>query len=296
MRPHQWTKNLAVFVGILFARRLADPTVLLEVGLLFVAFCLASSCVYVVNDIADREEDARHPVKQRRPIASGALPVAAARVAAGAFATAALALSWWIPTPVRLAPLDLRPGPIVLAAYLVLNLAYTMKLKRVVIADVTCVALGFLLRVVSGPKVAGLEVSSWLILCTFFGALFLALAKRRGELLVTGAGGGGRAVLEQYSTQALDILLAIAGSATVLTYSIYTVSQDTVAKFGTSRLLYTIPFVFFGLGRYLLLLFRRHRGEDPAAVLFTDKGMLAAIAGWLLVSWAVVNFADHLPS
>jgi len=176
----------------------------------------------------------------------------------------------------------------VLGAYLVLNLAYTSFLKRVVIADVTCVALGFLIRVASGPKVVGLEVSSWLILCTFFGALFLALAKRRGELLVTG-GAGGRSVLEQYSPQALDVLVGMAGTATLLCYSIYTVAPDTVNKFHTDHLLFTVPFVFFGLGRYLLLLFRRQRGEDPAAVLFGDPGMLAAIFGWLATSWAVLT-------
>jgi 4-hydroxybenzoate polyprenyltransferase len=259
------------------------------VALLFAAFCLASSSVYLVNDVFDREEDARHPVKRRRPIASGRLPIPAAWAAAAALAAAALLLAWFLPTDVRVTPLELRPGPIVLSAYLALNLAYTSLLKRVVIADVTCVALGFLLRVASGPKVAGLEVSSWLVLCTFFGALFLALAKRRGELLVTGGNGGGRSVLDHYSPQALDLLVAMAGTATLLCYSIYTVAPETVAKFHTDHLLYTVPFVFFGLGRYLLLLFRRHRGEDPAAVLFSDPGMLVAIAGWLVTSWAVIT-------
>ncbi len=267
---------------------------LLPVALLFCAFCLAASCIYLINDIADREEDAKHPVKRMRPIASGALSVGSARVAAVVVAGLALALVWFLPTDVRLTPWKLRPGPLVLSAYLGLNLAYTSLLKRVAIADVTCVALGFLIRVVSGPKVAGLEVSSWLILCTFFGALFLALAKRRGELLVTQTSGGGRSVLEQYSAQALDTLVAMSGTATVICYSIYTVSAETIAKFHTSDLLYTIPFVFYGLGRYLLLLYRRQRGEDPAAVLFTDRGMLVAIVGWLATS-AVVLSLPHTP-
>jgi 4-hydroxybenzoate polyprenyltransferase len=289
MRPHQWTKNLAVFVGILFARKLGDAHVMLAVAQLFVAFCLASSSVYLVNDIVDREEDARHPLKRQRPIASGRLAVGTAAVAAVACAAAALLLSWFLPNDVRVLPAQLRPGPIVLAAYLGLNVAYNSLLKRLPIADVTCVALGFLIRVASGPKVTGLEVSSWLILCTFFGALFLALAKRRGELLVTESTGGGRSVLAHYSTQALDVLVAMAGTATLLCYSIYTVSPETTAKFHTDHLLYTIPFVFYGLGRYLLLLFRRQRGEDPAAVLFSDKGMLAAIVGWLATSWLVLS-------
>ena len=272
------------------------------VALLFVAFCMASSCIYLVNDILDREEDARHPVKRHRAIASGRLPVPAAWAAAAALAGGAFAIAALLPTGVRVTRFELPPGPVVLAAYFALNVAYNLVLKRMVIADVTCVALGFLIRVVSGPLVAedslhpgrSLEVSAWLQLCTFFGALFLALSKRRGELLVTGESGGGRKVLAQYSTQALDVLVAMAGTATLLCYSIYTVSPETLNKFGTRNLLYTVPFVFYGLGRYLLLLFRRQRGEDPAAVLFGDPGMIVAIAGWLLVSWAVLSTAPPI--
>lgn len=178
-----------------------------------------------------------------------------------------------------------------LLAYLVLNIAYTSMLKRVVIADVTCIALGFLIRVVSGPKVAGLEVSSWLILCTFFGALFLACAKRRGELLTTEGTDGGRSVLTDYSDRVLDLLVGMSGSATLLCYAIYTVSTETVAKFHTDHLLYTVPFVFFGLGRYLLLLYRRKRTEDPARLLFTDPGLILAIVSWLASSWAAISLS-----
>jgi 4-hydroxybenzoate polyprenyltransferase len=289
LRPHQWTKNLAVFVGLVFAanRReqvhLFDPTVLVPVATLFVAFCLASSCVYLLNDVADRREDAQHPVKRHRAIASGRVSVGLAVATAVVLAVAAVAIVWFVPqaTPVRVGTVDLRPGPLVLAAYLTLNLAYTSFLKRVVIADVSCVALGFLIRVVSGPKVAGLVVSPWLILCTFFGAMFLACGKRRGELLLTDGTGGGRSVLARYSPQVLDLLVAIAGTATMLSYSIYTVAAETQAKVGSDHLLYTIPIVFYGLGRYLVLLYRRQRGEDPAAVLFGDRGMLAAIVAWL---------------
>jgi hypothetical protein len=172
-------------------------------------------------------------------------------------------------------PLEI-PSPRRLVAYPGLTVAYTSWLKQIV-ADVSCVALGFLIRVVSGPKVAGLEVSSWLILCTFFGALFLACSKRRGELLITEGAGGGRSVLLHYSDRVLDLLVGMAATATLICYSIYTASPDTVAKFHTDHLLYTVPFVFFGLGRYVLLLYRRQRGEDPARVLFTDPGLLLAI-------------------
>jgi 4-hydroxybenzoate polyprenyltransferase len=291
LRPHQWTKNLAIFVGILFAHlahQIHDASVLLPVALLFVAFCLASSCVYLLNDIADREEDARHPVKRHRAIASGRLSLGAARLAAFTCAAAAIVIAWLLPNAPRITRLEVPAGVVVLVAYLFLNLAYTSILKRVVIADVTCIALGFLIRVVSGPKVAGLEVSSWLILCTFFGALFLACAKRRGELLTTEGTDGGRSVLTDYSDRVLDLLIGMSGSATLLCYAIYTVSAETLAKFHTDHLMYTVPFVFFGLGRYLLLLYRRRTTEDPARLLFTDPGLLLAIVSWVAASWAAI--------
>jgi 4-hydroxybenzoate polyprenyltransferase len=282
-------------VGILFAylaHQIHDASIVVPVALLFVAFCLASSCVYLLNDIADREEDARHPVKRMRPIASGRLSVGRARVASFVCAGAALTIAWFIPRAPRVTPLQVPAGLLVLVAYLSLNVAYTTWLKQIAIADVSCVALGFLIRVVSGPKVAGLEVSSWLILCTFFGALFLACSKRRGELLITEGAGGGRSVLQHYSDRVLDLLVGMAATATLICDSIYTASPDTVAKFHTDHLLYTVPFVFFGLGRYVLLLYRRQRGEDPARVLFTDPGLLLAITGWLASAWAAVALSN----
>ncbi len=289
MRPHQWTKNLAVFVGLLFAQKLGDATVWGPVGLLFAAFCLASSCVYLFNDIRDREEDRKHPVKCNRPIASGALGVPTAWGMTVVLGAAALALGWWIGPPPDADGLPVPFATLALGTYLVLNLAYTASLKTVPIADVTCVALGFLIRVASGPAVVGLEVSPWLILCTLFGSLFLALAKRRGEFISTDGGATGRKVLKQYSAEVLDLLLGQAATATLVSYSIYTVSSQTVDKFGTTNLLYTIPIVFFGLGRYLILLYKRGKGEDPAAVLFTDRGILLAVFGWVLVSALVIG-------
>jgi 4-hydroxybenzoate polyprenyltransferase len=281
-----------VFAGILFAQKLLDPAVIVPVAGLFASFCCAASCVYLFNDIRDREEDAQHPVKCHRPIASGQLKVSTAWGMAIGLALLAFAIVTLMPRPEGVAEGFLPPGVIALSAYLLLNIAYTTALKSVVIADVSCVALGFLIRVVSGPAVAGLEVSSWLILCTFFGALFLAVAKRRGELFTTDGGGKGRSVLEQYSDVALDIFLAMTATATMLAYSIYTVAPETVDKLQTRNLFYTIPIVFYGLGRYVILLYRRGKGEDPAAVLFTDRGLLTAIATWLAVSVTILGLAQ----
>ncbi len=280
LRPHQWTKNLALFLGVFFGRRILEWDRVLHVVLLFAAFCALASSVYLVNDVLDREEDARHPQKRHRPIASGKVSVRAALLLSAVLMVLAFAIAFGIPVS---APGVLhRPAVLSLGAYVVVNASYNFWLKRVVIADVTCVAAGFLIRVVSGPAVALLEVSSWLVLCAFFGALFLALAKRRGELFTTEEGSR-RKVLGQYDDRVVDALLMMAATATLLCYSIYTVSPDTVSKIGTRRLLYTIPFVFSGLGRYLLLVYRNHEGEDPASLLFTDRGMLASIGGWLLL-------------
>ena len=289
-----------VFIGILFAERLLDPAVLVPVSGLFLAFCLGASCVYLFNDIRDLEEDRRHPQKKSRPIASGQISVPVAWTMAFCLAAAAFTLvaclspishALGLPVPPEIERLPVPPGVAALAIYLTVNIAYTAKLKRIAIADVSCVALGFLIRVVAGPAVAGVEVSSWLVLVTFFGALFLATSKRRGELLSTAGSNGGRSVLRQYDDRSLDILVGMAATATLLTYSIYTVVPETVDKLGTRNLLYTIPLVFYGIGRYLILLYGRQLGEDPAAVLFGDRGLIVAIATWLTMSATILAWA-----
>ena len=307
LRPHQWTKNGAVFVGVVFARALFEREVMVPVALVFAAFCAAASAIYLVNDVRDREEDARHPVKCRRPIASGAVSVPTAWATAVVLTVLAYALAFLAGVPELedasdsglVYRLPVPPGIVAITAYLALNLAYNAGWKRVAITDVTCVAIGFLIRVVSGPAVAGLDVSSWLVLCTFFGALFLATAKRRGEMLAVESGTTeGRSVLRQYTPQILDVLLAMAASATLLSYSLYTVSERTVAHFGrpgSRALLYTVPFVFLGLGRYLILLYRRGEAEDPSTALIKDRGLLAAGFLWGVVVAVVLLFVAEDP-
>ena len=207
--------------------------------------------MYLFNDVRDRHEDALHPVKRHRPIAAGKVSPRTALSLAAVLAGGALLVSA-LPQPVHGSRVP--PGLVALGSYLLINLAYTSKLKTIAIADVTCVALGFLIRVVSGPAVAGLVVSPWLILCTFFGSLFLASAKRRGEMFATENEGSGRAVLSRYSAAVLDLLVGQTATATLVCYAIYTVSDQTVEKFGSTHMLYTIPIAFFGLGRYLILL------------------------------------------
>jgi 4-hydroxybenzoate polyprenyltransferase len=273
---HQWTKNLVVFAGLIFSEHLLKPPFFIRAAVGAALFCAISSGVYIVNDLMDRDRDRLHPKKRLRPIASGrlSLPVAAitAVVLLAGGVTAALLLG----------------GKFGLAAalYAVLNLAYSLGLKNIVVLDVMLLASGFVLRAVAGVKVLTpldptIQISPWLLVCTLFLALFLAIAKRRAELrsLATGAASH-RKSLSEYSEPLLDQMMSIVTSGAVLSYSIYTVAPDTIRKFGTTRLVYTIPFVLFGIFRYLYLMTQKDGGGNPSEHLLTDRPLLGAVAAW----------------
>ena len=271
LRPSQWTKNLFVFVGLIFAERLFDPTAAATAVAAFLVFCALSGVVYLINDIRDREADRRHPVKSRRPIASGALSPTAAATAAGVIALGALAAAFLIN----------RAFGIVSVAYLTLLTLYSMSLKHIVIIDVLTIAGGFVLRALAGAVAIDVQFSHWLLLLMLLGALFLALSKRRAEL-VTLAGGatGHRPSLAEYSPYLLDQMIGVVTASTLLAYAFYTISADTVAKFGTDRLLWTVPFPLYGIFRYLYLVHQREEGGNPSEVLLTDRPVLACVALW----------------
>ncbi|MFI5371903.1 MAG: decaprenyl-phosphate phosphoribosyltransferase [Candidatus Eisenbacteria bacterium] len=267
LRPRQWTKNLLLFAGVIFSQHLRDPRLLGRAAVGFVAFSLLAGIVYVVNDLRDVEQDRQHPRKRLRPIPSGRLSMTAARIALVPIAAVVIALSWW-----------LGPGFAVTAlVYMALNLAYSFGLKHQVLLDVFVVALGFVLRAIAGvqllvPVAPGTELSPWLLVCTFFGALFLALGKRRREL--TNAGDTAavrRAVLDHYTPELVDQLLVIAAAASLMSYALYTIWPGTVAKFHTEALLFTVPFVAYGLFRYLWLIETTEHSEDPSQILLTDR-------------------------
>jgi 4-hydroxybenzoate polyprenyltransferase len=267
LRPRQWTKNLLLFAGLLFSQQFDQPALVLRAALGFLAFSLLAGSVYVINDIADVEHDRVHPRKRTRPVASGRLPVAAAWAFVVPTLAAAVGLAWWLGSGFAATA----------AVYAVLNLAYSAFLKRRVLLDVFVVALGFVLRAIAGVEVLrplspGTILSPWLLLCTFFGALFLGLAKRRREIENSGdAAVAQRAVLEQYSTTVLDGLLLVAASASLMSYALYTIWPATVEKFGTEALLFTTPFVAYGIFRYLHLVHVSELTEDPSHVLLTDR-------------------------
>jgi 4-hydroxybenzoate polyprenyltransferase len=271
LRPAQWAKNVFVFAGLIFGGRLLDVgSVLRELGA-FAVFCAAASAVYLVNDAADREQDAQHPEKGARPIASGRLPVSAALAAAAALTGAALGAS---------AALS-RDLLWIVLAYLLMSFAYSAGLKRVFLVDVLLVAFGFVLRAAAGAAVLGVEISPWLLCCSFLLALFLALAKRRAELALLGDDAPGhRAALQQYTVAQVDRWLTALVGATIVSYAIYTQSPRTVEHFGTTNLLYTLPFVVYALFRYQHLVARDGSGGDPGILLVRHPGLVVALVGW----------------
>ena len=279
LRPRQWTKNLAVFAALVFARRLTDFPSVVAVMEAFFAFCLASSAAYVFNDIRDREADRLHPLKAKRPIAAGAVGAGEGAVLAVVLAAAAFALS-------SLGGVRLVYS---VAAYLVLQAAYNLKLKHVPTLEVFALASGFVIRVAAGAWVLAVEVSPWLLLCTMNLALFLALAKRRNELTEMEADAGAhRKVLESYSPHLLDQMISIVAAATVVTYALYTLSEQTLRKFGSAHMIWTTPFVIFGVFRYLYLIHQKKLGGSPEWVLLTDVPILATVVLWAVTAAAIV--------
>jgi 4-hydroxybenzoate polyprenyltransferase len=269
LRPRQWLKNLLLFAGIIFAAQLGDPTRWLQAVAAFIAYCAASSAAYLVNDLRDVAADRLHPVKRRRPIARGELrPRTAVGLACG-LAVAALVIA----ASLGLASLACLLG------FAALQAAYTLRLKHIVLVDVLVIATLFVVRAAAGAIAVDVLISPWLLVCTGLLALFLALGKRRAELLLVGADRTpGRPVLEGYSLALVDQLLAAVAGATIVAYALYTVTaRDSHA------LVATVPFVVFGLFRYLQLLHRHDAGEEPENVLLGDIPILVTVAVWAVV-------------
>ncbi len=279
LRPVQWVKNVFVLAPIVFAEQLGDPQVLGQAMLAVVAFCLASSAVYLFNDLRDREEDRRHPLKQHRPIASGALSVPVAIAAALVLAAAALATALYFGAVFTT----------LLAVYLAINLLYSSGLKHVVILDVMAVSSGYVIRVLAGAEAIDVEVSRWLLLCTIFLALFLIFSKRRHELvLLADEAAGHRAVLDHYSPAFLDQMINVVTASTVVSYALYAVDDSTVEKFGSDQLVYTLPMVLFGVFRYLYLIYQRHEKRNPTEEVLRDLPSVINVVLWgAVVIWIV---------
>ena len=279
LRPTQWAKNLFVLAPAVFAGVLLDERVAVRVALALVAFCFASSAVYLVNDLRDREEDRRHPLKRHRPLAAGTLSVPAAVVAVVVLAGAAAAISLYLGLPFAL----------ILGGYLLLNLLYTLRLKHMVILDVMAISMGFVLRVEAGAEASDVAVSRWLFLCTTFLALFLAFSKRRHEItLLAGEAAGQRRVLDQYSPAFLDQMINVVTASSVVSYALYAVAPETVQKYHTYDLVYTIPMVLYGIFRYLYLMYQQPGERNPTEAILRDPPFLINMVLWgAAVVWIV---------
>lgn len=270
MRPHQWVKNLFVVAPLVFAKELGVVEPAVRTVIAFALFCLASSTIYLINDLADVEADRAHPVKKNRPIASGRVSEGAAKVAAGVLALTALGGSFALGLNV-LAPI---------AGYLLLNVAYTFSLKRVAYVDVLCIATGFELRVLAGTFAAMVDPTLYLLVVTFLLATFLGFGKRMHELIQGTNAKKQRAVLENYSKKTLTGLLYATSAATLVTYAVYTLDPSTATYFGTVHLWATIPFTLFGVGRFLNLVLHRPEAESPTEEMLRDKPFLLNLVFW----------------
>lgn len=287
LRPQQWVKNVFVLAAVAFAR--ADASVehpddhgdILRSLAAFGAFCLGASAIYLVNDVLDVESDRAHPTKRFRPIAAGEVGIVSAWILSALCVVAALGLGW-------IAGGENTVIGIV-AGYIALNFAYSVKLKHIVLVDAFCIATGFLLRVQAGAQAADAEVSHWLMLCTLFLSLFLALCKRKAEIDLLGdERGSHRANLMQYTPLFLDQMVTVLAACTIVCYTMYTVAPETARKFGADNgLIYTTPFVVFGLARYMLLVSQQRGGGSPTRMLLGGDAIFVSNA----VLWAIVTAA-----
>jgi 4-hydroxybenzoate polyprenyltransferase len=278
LRPHQWVKNFFVFAALIFGHKLGTHAVWSAVAA-FVIFCGLSGAIYLFNDVADRDKDRHHPLKRQRPIASGRLPVPVALgvgvilVAGGILAGAALSRAF-VGTAI---------------AYIVLLSAYSVWLKHIVIVDVLVVAIGFVLRALAGVFAVDVAISGWLVICTLLIALFLALGKRRHEYLtLSGDAAAHRPILAEYSAGLLDQMIAVVTASTVTAYALYTMAAETVTKFHTQLLPATLPFVLYGIFRYLYLLYRRELGGNPSELFLNDRALLVNTLLWMIAVVAII--------
>ncbi len=279
LRPKQWVKNLFIFLPLVFGKKLlVFPVNLKTVGVFF-AFSLAAGAAYLINDIMDASTDRLHPKKKLRPIASGMLSERSAIISACILGCLSIAISF---------VLNITVG-FVVAGYVVFNVVYTKFLKRVVIIDVFCLGGFFLLRILAGSSIAEVQMSHWIISMTVLLALFLGFAKRRQELKGIGNGGEShRPVLAHYDLHFIDQITVVITSSIVVAYMLYTVDERTVGEFGTNHLMYSVPFVYYGIFRYLYLMYRLGEGEDPTVVLLSDSKMQVNLILWIIVCIAVI--------
>lgn len=282
LRPTQWVKNSFIFAALIFSQNVFHPRKLVISIAAFGIFCLLSGGVYLLNDLLDIEKDKQHPKKSCRPLASGKLSTKVAKITIIIVLTLSLTASFLIINV---------PFAATALGYLAVQIAYSTLLKGIVIIDIFSIAAGFFLRVVAGAMAVDVPISSWLLICTIFISLFLGLGKRRHEFLLLGEDARNhREVLNDYNVSVLDQMVSVVTAGTVISYSLYTLSHETVNRFGTENLWYTIPIVLYGIFRYLYLVYRKEAGGNPESTLFEDKPLLASIALYVIVVGIILYF------
>jgi 4-hydroxybenzoate polyprenyltransferase len=272
IRPRHWLKNVFVFAPLLFSLNLFVTARLLHSALCFIAFCLATSFIYILNDYVDREADRKHPVKKNRPLAAGTVSLTAAAVLAAVFLVGSLAISFI---------LDIRIL-VVTAAYVALNVLYSFYVKNIVILDVFSIAAGFVLRIFAGSFAIAVPISNWILLCTLSISLFIGFGKRRHDLAALSGAKKQRAVLQEYSLPLLDYMMVISATLTCVTYSLWVADPQTALKLKSDRLMLTIPFVLYGICKYLYIIYKKNGGGDPAEVVSKDIGIIVTGVLWVL--------------
>jgi len=279
MRPHQWAKNTFVFIGLLFGHAWHNPHLVTQAVIAFAAFCLVSSAIYTINDVVDLQQDKLHPQKSKRPLASGAVSVSAAIMLATLLSVPGLILAYVASPSVF----------VILSGYALMNIAYSLWLKHVVILDVFIIAAGFMLRILAGTLGIGIAPSHWLLLCGLMVTLFLGFTKRRAEIIaLTDDKAAHRKVLEHYSPVLLDKMIGITAAGLIMSYSLYTMSADTIRIHGTANLIYTVPFVMYGVFRYIYLLHHQNRGSDTAHDLVRDPHLIIVVGAWAVATFLLI--------
>jgi len=277
MRPHQWLKNFFIFLPLIFGQKLLDIGLCLRILYVFVGFSLVASAIYLLNDIMDIEQDKLNPEKRNRPIASGKVTISKAAITALVLITAGLIGAFTLN----------KNCAYVIIIYIILNFLYMKFLKKVMIIDIFCVGAFFYIRILIGGLISGVELSNWIIICGVLLALFLALNKRRHDLGVFDKQG---IAFSRYNPQLIDRMISIISSSVVMAYILYATDARTIERFGTNRLIYTVPFVFYGVLRYLYIVDTKRLGGDPARILIGDGKMQLNLALWLVASISVIYF------
>lgn len=281
LRPAQWIKNLFIFAPLIFSLNIFNADQVMLSAAAFFLFCLVSGAVYILNDLLDREEDKLHPVKSRRPLASGQLSPSAALTAFFLIAAVSLGGAWLVNLPFFISVL----------VYLFIQIGYSFKFKDIVILDVFIIAFGFFIRVIAGGLAIRVYISPWLLICTLLLALFLSLSKRRHELtLLEKEASEHRPILKEYSPYLLDQMIGVVTASTVISYSLYTISEETITKFGTKNLIYTVPFVLYGIFRYLYLIHQKSEGGTPESLIIHDLPLLIDVILWISSAVAILYF------